>query len=94
MNLQLVHKSCHNKKQLVDKFIIEEYRKIKKTLLSNNLDFYSEEELKNASYKIILEMHKHELFKEYNKQIVAQLIKVSKGKLPKTKSKSKSKIVA
>jgi len=91
MNLQLVHKSCHKKKQLVDKYIIEEYRKIKKSLVPNKLDSYNEDELRTVSYKILLEMHKYELFKEYNKQIVAQLIKVSKAKLPKIKSKSKSK---
>jgi retron-type reverse transcriptase len=90
LNLQLIHKVCHNIKGLSNQPIITEYRKIKKVLLPNKLDTYKEEELIEATFKIILQIDKLGLFKEYNKEIVAQLLKVSKERLPKLKRKSKS----
>ena len=90
LNMQLVHKTCHSSKREQDKAILEEYRKIRKTILPNKLNTYSEEELKNATFKIVLEMHKNKLFVNCNKQIIAPMVKVSKSNLPKSATVGKS----
>jgi len=91
LNMQLVHKICHKSKREQDKVIIKEYRRIRKTLLPNNLNTYSEKELLNATYKIILEMHDNKLFENCNKQIIALMVKVSKTNLPKSARQPRGK---
>ena len=86
MNLQLIHKSCHKDKSQIDKLFIDEYRKIRKKVLPNNLNTYKDKELNTASYEIVIKMDKQKLFKKLNKQIVTQLVKVSRAKVKKSES--------
>jgi len=86
VNLQLIHKSCHKDKSQIDKLFIDEYRKIRKKVLPNNLNTYKDKELNTASYEIVIKMDKQKLFKKLNKQIVTQLVKVSRAKVKKSES--------
>lgn len=84
-NLQLVHTACHLSKTKVDKAIISEYRKIRKTHLPNKLTTYTKEELQVATCRVLIEMNKsaNKPLEQFDSKKINKLINVSKGFLKK-----------
>jgi retron-type reverse transcriptase len=80
-NLQLLHKNCHSYKTETDRVFLDNYRIIKKNKLPNALTSYKEIEISKATFEIILEMNALNYFGEFNKKIVAQLVKESKKQI-------------
>lgn len=84
-NLQLVHTACHLSKTKVDKAIISEYRKIRKTHLPNKLTTYTKEELQVATCRVLIEMNKsaNKPLEQFDSKKINKLINVSKEFLKK-----------